>query len=136
MASAAQHTFTASSSVRSSATLESAQIFRDLITKYNSGVSQEDVDFTKSSLLKGNALNYETLRALMDMLNTMTFYKLPADYISKDEAYIRSLTVDEVNKEVNKYIDPAKMYYVIAGDAATQLQELSKLGFGDPVLCK
>ena len=129
-------TFTASSSVRSSATLESAQIFRDLIAKYNSGVSQDDVDFTKSSLLKGNALNYETLRALMDVLNSMAFYKLPADYISKDEAYIRSLTVDEVNKEVKKYIDPSKMYYVIAGDAATQLQELSKLGFGDPVLCK
>jgi zinc protease len=129
-------TFTASSSVRSNATLESTQIFRDLITKYNSGVSQEDVDFTKSSLLKGNALNYETLRALMEVLNTMAVYKLPADYIGKDEAYIRSLTVEEVNKEVKKYIDPAKMYYVVVGDAATQLQDLSKLGFGDPILCK
>jgi zinc protease len=35
---------------------------------------------------------------------------------------------------VQKYIDPMKMYYVIAGDAATQLKEMKKLGFGDPVL--
>jgi zinc protease len=129
-------TFTASSSVRSNATLESTQIFRDLITKYNTGVSQEDVDFTKSSLLKSNALNYETQRALLEVLNTMAVYKLPADYISKDEAYIRNLTVEEMNKEVKKYIDPMKMYYVVAGDAATQLQELTKLGFGDPILYK
>ena len=26
-----------------------------------------------------------------------------------------------------------RMYYVVAGDAATQLKELNKLGFGEPV---
>ena len=29
-----------------------------------------------------------------------------------------------------------KMYYVVAGDAATQLKDLKKLGFGEPVLVK
>jgi hypothetical protein len=27
-----------------------------------------------------------------------------------------------------------KMYYVVAGDAASQLKEMKKLGFGEPVL--
>ena len=129
-------TFTASSSVRSSATLESAEIFRDLMIKYRKGVSQEDVDFTKNSLLKGNALRYETQRALLNMLNTMSQYNLPADYISKEENYVRNLTVEELNAQVQKYIDPMKMFYVVAGDAATQMKDLKKLGFGDPVLVK
>lgn len=129
-------TFTAGASVRSSATLESAEIFRDLMTKYRGGVSQEDVDFTKSSLLKGNALKYETLNALLDMIDTMTEFNLPDDYITREEEYVRNLTVEEINAKVQKYIDPMRMYYVVAGDAATQMKELKKLGFGDPILVK
>jgi zinc protease len=41
-------TFTASSQVRSSATLESVEIFRDLMAKYREGLSQEDIDFTRT----------------------------------------------------------------------------------------
>jgi len=129
-------TFTASSSVRSTATLESAQIFRDIMSKYRNGVSQDDVDFTMSSLLKGNALKYETLDALLNMLDIMTQFNLPDDYVATDEAYVRNLTVEELNAKVQKYIDPMKMYYVVAGDAATQMDDLKKLGFGDPILIK
>ncbi len=70
------------------------------------------------------------------MLNTMSAYGLPDDYISREENYVRNLSVEEVNAMVQKYIDPMKMYYVVAGDAATQLKELNKLGFGEPVLVK
>jgi zinc protease len=124
--------FIASAAVRSSATLESTEIFRDLMTQYRAGVSQGDVDFTKSSLLKGNALRFETQRALLGMLNTMTQNNLPENYISLEENYVKNLTVEEVNAQVQKYIDPMKMYYVVAGDAATQMKELKKLGFGEP----
>ena len=126
--------FMASSAVRSTATLESVEIFRDIMAKYRAGVSQEDVDFTKNALLKGNALKFETQRALIGMLSTMSEYGLPDDYIAQEEKYVRELTVEKVNEMVNKYIDPMRMYYVVAGDAATQMKELKKLGFGEPVL--
>ncbi len=129
-------TFVASAAVRSTATLESVGIFRDLMTSYRAGVSQSDVDFTKDALLKGNALQFETQRALLGMLNTMSAYGLPDDYIMQEENYVRQLTVDEVNTMVNKYIDPMRMYYVVAGDPATQLKEMKKLGFGEPILIK
>ncbi|MRR20313.1 insulinase family protein, partial [bacterium] len=129
-------TFAASAAVRSTATLESTEIFRDLMKSYREGVSQSDVDFTRDALLKGNALRFETQQALLGMLNTMSAYGLPDDYIAREENYVRNLTVDEVNAMVQKYIDPMKMYYVVAGDAATQLNELSKLGFGEPILVK
>ena len=96
--------------------------------------SQEYIDFTKSALLKGNALNFETLYNLLDMLNTMALYGLPADYIKQEEAFIKSLTVEKQLEVANKYIDPARMYYVVVGDAKTQLKELEKVGLGKPVL--
>ncbi|MFA5819749.1 MAG: pitrilysin family protein [Bacteroidales bacterium] len=128
--------FTASSRVRTNSTLESVTIFKTEMEKYRANVPQEYVDFTKSSLLKGNALRFETLGSLLGMLNTMTSYGLPADYIKQDEAFVRGLTVEKQLELANKYIDPSKMYYVVVGDAETQLKELEKVGLGKPILVK
>ena len=70
--------FTASSRVRTNSTLESVNIFKTEMEKYRETIPQEYVDFTKSSLLKGNALGLRHLGSLIGMLNTMTAYNLPA----------------------------------------------------------
>ena len=129
-------TFWANAAVRSDATLESVQLFRDIMQGYGAGITQETVDFTKGSLLKANARRFETIDDKLGMLNTMTFYGLPADYIRQEEDYLRGLTVEQVKETVQKYIDPMKMNYVVVGDAATQLKGLEKIGFGEPVLVK
>ena len=67
------------------------------------------------------------------MLNTMTAYNLPADYIKQEEAFVKGLTVEKELELANKYIDPARMYYVVVGDAKTQLKELEKVGLGKPI---
>jgi zinc protease len=128
--------FIASSRVRTNSTLESVTIFKTEMEKYREGVPQEYVDFTKSSLLKGNALRFETLGGLLGMLNTMAAYDLPADYIKQEEAVVKGLTADKLTGLAKKYIDPSKMYYVVVGDAKTQLDELEKVGLGKPVLVK
>jgi zinc protease len=61
---------------------------------------------------------------------------LPADYIKQQEAFVRGLTTDKVVELANKYIDPAKMYYVVAGDAKTQIDGLEKVGLGKAILVK
>jgi zinc protease len=128
--------FIASSRVRTNSTLESVTIFKTEMEKYRKSVSQEYIDFTKSSLLKGNALRFETLGGLLGMLNTMTSYNLPPDYIKQEEAVVRGLTVEKELALANKYIDPSKMYYVVVGDAKTQLKPLEKVGLGKPILVK
>ena len=70
------------------------------------------------------------------MISTMSAYGLPADYIKQEEAYVKALTPEKQLVIVKKYIDPSKMYYVVAGDAKTQLKELEKAGLGKPVLVK
>jgi zinc protease len=128
--------FTASSKVRTNSTLESVTIFKTEMEKYRQAIPQEYVDFTKSSLLKGNALRFETLNGLLGMLNTMTDFNLPADYIKQEEKYIKGLTTDKQLQMAKKYIDPARMYYVVVGDAKTQLEPLEAVGLGKPVLYK
>ncbi|MFP4472009.1 MAG: M16 family metallopeptidase [Bacteroidales bacterium] len=124
--------FIASSSVRSSATKESVQIFKDLLEEYRQGISDEDMDFTKNALIKSNAREFETLGALLGMLRTISTYDLAADYVKDEENIVRNMTVEEHRRLAEKYIDPSRMYYVIAGDAATQMEPLKELGFGNP----
>lgn len=126
--------FVASSRVRTNSTFESVNIFKTEMEKYRKDMPQDYVDFTKASLLKGNALRFETLGSLLSMLNTMTSYNLPADYIKQEESFVKGLTAEKELELANKYIDPSKMYYVVVGDAKTQIKELEKIGFGKPVL--
>jgi len=128
--------FVASSMVRTNSTLESVNIFKTEMEKYRENISQEYIDFTKSSLLKNNALRFETLRSLTEMLNTLSSYYLASDYIKQEEAFVRELTVEKCLGLARKYIDPSRMYYVVAGDAKTQMKELEKVGLGKPVLLK
>ncbi|TSA33657.1 MAG: insulinase family protein [Porphyromonadaceae bacterium] len=129
-------TFTASAPVRSSATQESAEIFKNLMLKYDQGITQEDLDFTKNSLLKSYARKYETLGALTGMLGEISMYNLPKDYVKNEQETIRNMTLEQHKALAQKYINPNRMYYVVAGDAATQADQLTSLGFGVPTKIK
>jgi len=126
--------FIATSSVRSDATFESVGIFKEEMNKYRNGVSNDDLQFIKNSMIRSNALRFETNQALVNMLSTMSKYGLSDDYVRKEEDIIRKMTAEEHKAIVNKYIIPDRMYYLIAGDAATQMKTLEKIGYGKPVL--
>lgn len=126
--------FVASAGVRSNATFESAQIFKDEIAKYRNGLSDEDFMFTKSALTQSNALNFETLGAKRNMLDQIAEYNLPFDYVKQQEKIIFDMSKEQHQALAQKYLDPNKMIYVVVGDAATQLEGLKQLGLGDPIL--
>jgi zinc protease len=128
--------FTASSMVRTNSTLESVTIFKTEMEKYRENMPQEYIDFTKDALIKSNALKFETIGDLLVMLDYMTSFNLPVDYVKQEEAYLQSLTPEKQLEMAKKYIDPSKMYYVVVGDAKTQLKDLEKVGFGKPILVK
>jgi zinc protease len=126
--------FSASSSVRSNATFESAQIFIEQMNKYREGIRDDDLEFTKNALIKSNARRFETLGALRGMLNNIATYNLSFDYVKKHEEIVRNMTLEEHKELANEYIDPNVMTYVIVGDAKTQLEQLKDLGVGKPIL--
>jgi zinc protease len=128
--------FIASTSVRSDATFESLKIIRDEMEKYRNGISPDDLRFIKDCMMRSTALKFETNNALVGMLSSISKYGFPEDFIKREEEVIRNMTVEEHKVITDKYIVPEKMYYVVVGDAATQIKQLEKLGFGKPVLVK
>ena len=78
----------------------------------------------------------ETLGALLGMLNDISTYNLPKDYVKTEQQTIRNMTLAQHKALAQKYINANRMYYVVAGDAATQADGLKSLGFGEPVIIK
>jgi zinc protease len=128
--------FVASTSVRSDATLETLEIFKNEMEKYRQGISAEDLQFIKNSMIRSNALRFETNGSLVGMLATMAKYNLPENYIKNEEEMMQKMTIEDHKVITGKYIDPEKMYYVIVGDAATQLKQVEKAGLGKAILVK
>jgi len=124
-------TFTASSSVRTNTTYESVNIFKDEIRKYKEGISQEDLDFTKNALIKSNARNFETHRSLLGMLQNISAYDLPKDYIANEEKIISEMTLEQHKELANKFLDETKMGYLVVGDAATQFDRFKNTEFDE-----
>ncbi len=127
-------TFTASSSVRTNTTGESVDIFKTQIAEYKNGISEEDLEFTKNALIKSNARRFETQFSLLGMLQEMSSYDLPMNYIENEEAVIRNMTLEQHKELANKYLDESKMAYLVVGDAATQFAQFRDMGFDEVVL--
>ena len=129
-----QTPFYAYSQVRTNVTLESLEIFRDLITNYSSTYFQEDLDVTKNKLIKSNALRFETLGSLINMLDNISKYNLPIDYISNEQDILTNMTVEDIQQLASTYLNGQNMIYVVAGDAKTQLELIKNLGFGEAII--
>jgi zinc protease len=128
--------FIAATSVRSDATFETVKIIRDEMEKYRNGINEKDLQFIKDCMILSNALRFETNGSLVEMLSTMSKYGLPDNYIMEEENVIKNMTIEEHKTVTDKYIIPDKMFYVIVGDATTQMKPLEKIGFGKPILVK
>ncbi|APU69301.1 M16 family metallopeptidase [Christiangramia flava] len=126
--------FVISSGVRSNITYEAAELVKQILEDYPSTFSGEDLEVTKSFMVKSNARKFETLGAKLDMLSQISDYGYDYDYIKKQEGLVNNMSLLQIQELAEKYVNPDKMYFLIVGDAETQLDRLSKLGLGDPIL--
>ncbi|MCP3932269.1 MAG: insulinase family protein [Bacteroidetes bacterium] len=126
--------FMASSSVRSNVTPESVSIFKDLLSDYKNSYSEEDLEKTKTVMIKKNARAFETLYQKMGILQNISTFDLPFDYIKQEEKIVLGMDMERSMELINKYINPDRMLYLVVGDAKTQVEPLKSIGLGDPVM--
>jgi zinc protease len=125
--------FAIRSSVRSNVTYEALQIIKDLVERHGPAFDDEDLEATKSFLIKNNVGAFETLFAKIGMLADMNTYGFAADYIQQREQIVRDMTIDRVRELATTYLDPNEMIWLVVGDARTQGARLAQLGLGAPI---
>ena len=127
-------TFNISSGVRSNVTLESTQLVKEILQNFGKNYNDKDLETTKGFLIKSNARAFETAGAKLGMLNNISKYGWKYDYVKQRESIVKGMTVQQIKNLSNKYLDTNRMYWLVVGDAKTQLPRLKELGFGEPIL--
>ena len=126
--------FIGTTSVRANVTYESVALIKEILEGYGPGYTDADLVATRDELVRGNLRAFETLGALVGMLQNISAYNLPPDYISQREAAIAEMRVEDVRVLARAHLDPDRMVYVVVGDARTQHARLEALGLGTPIL--
>jgi zinc protease len=125
--------FSVTSGVRSNVTFESTNLIKETLENYGNSFSEEDLEITKSFLTKSKALSFETAGAKLSMLAIIDTYNQPDDYALQQQNEVGQMTVARIQELAKEYITPDKMIYLIVGDAATQLEKMKELGYGEPI---
>ena len=121
------------SSVKSNVTKESLDTFKEVIGGYGEAYSEDELKKSKSSMIKSNALAFETLNSLLGILHNISTYGLSQDYIDNQQEAVTAATVESVKKTSEEFMDLNKFIYVIVGDKATQMDRLKVEGSGHPI---
>lgn len=126
--------FRATSSVQAAYTPEAMLLFRECIADYGNLFTAYTLDKTRDAMFRENAAAYEMPDTRLDMLETIAAYELPAGFMKTQEQVLRETTPEQAQEYIRKWLDYDRMFYVVVGDAATQLDRVKKAGLGKVIV--
>ncbi|MEE4300890.1 MAG: pitrilysin family protein [Pseudomonadales bacterium] len=124
--------FSVATSVRSNVTLESLVLIRDIVDRYGPTFDEARLAALKAALQRRQALVSQTQAAKLGLLERIVAWDHPLDYRTRDAARLDALTLEEFSELAARHLRPEAMDYIVVGDAETQAEGLTRLGFGPP----
>jgi len=122
-------TWSSSSEVRTDVTEGAMKEFMyELKRMRDEKVSADELDNAKRAIVGGFALSLEQPQALLQNIITQKIYNLPADYWDTYPQKVAAITVDDVQRVAQKYIDLDHLTVVAVGDASKARDVLAKYG--------
>lgn len=122
--------YAASAGVRSDVTAESITEFVTELAKYHdSGITPEELAFTKASIGQRDAREYETPLQKLGFLSQILTYDLPDDFVDEQSTILQALTKEEVDEIAKKWVSPDEMILLVVGDKATIEEPIKALGY-------
>ena len=106
------------------------EIFREL-NSIRKGVSEEELNFAKSSIVRKFPLNFETYKQITSNIVGKIIFNLPDDYFRNYIENINSITLEDVNKAAVENIFPDRMTTILVGDKIKLLEQLKSSEFGE-----
>lgn len=122
--------FTGSAGVRGNATDSSVVEFMKEIKNYaDKGITEEELNFTKSSIGQSEALKYETATQKAGFIKRIMDYNLDKNFTEKQNEILKAITKTEIDALAKKLLPYTKMVILVVGDKAKTFDALSKLGY-------
>ncbi len=126
--------FRATSSVRAAYTPEAMLLFRECIADYGNQFTAQTLDKTRDAMFRENAAAFEMPDARLDILEAIAAYELPAGFMKTQEQMLRDMTPEQAQECIRKWLNYDRMFYVVVGDAETQLDRVKKAGLGEVIV--
>jgi predicted Zn-dependent peptidase len=122
-------TFTAQSPVRTEVTEGTIREFMNEFNRIrNEKVSAAELDNAKRAIIGNFALALENPQGRLQNIITQKVYNLPANYWDMYPQKVEALTVDDIQRVAQKYIDVNHLQIVAVGDASKTREVLAKFG--------
>lgn len=97
-------------------------------------ITQTELETSKLSIINGYPQGFETVGQISGQLSNLIVYGLPDSYFNDYISKINSVTIQDVNRVANKYLDPSKMAIVIVGDRKVIEPKLKELSYPISIL--
>jgi zinc protease len=91
----------------------------------------EEMLLAKASLTRGYPRGFETAEQVARSVASHALHSLPDTYFEEFVPKIEAITIDDVVRVADQYIDPARLTTVIVGDHQKIAASLDQLGVGD-----
>ncbi|MFT5725068.1 MAG: zinc protease [Bacteroidia bacterium] len=106
------------------------EVMKELKNFQANGITDEELAFTKSSILLSQALNYETPVQKLSFLADIIDNNLPVGYTDEQTKIINGLSKADIDALATKYIQPNQMLFIVVGHAYKIKPGLEALGYG------
>lgn len=126
--------FRATSSVQAAYTPETMLLFRECIADYGNQFTAQTLDKTRDAMFRENAAAFEMPDARLDILEAIAAYELPAGFMKTQEQMLRDMTPEQAQECIRKWLNYDRMFYVVVGDAETQLDRVKKADLGEVIV--
>lgn len=103
-----------------------AEIIKEFKKYETNGITDEELAYTKNSILNTEAIKYENPYQKADFLSTIARYNLDKDFTVKQNAILKNMTKDDLNQQIKKYFDSNKLTTVVVGDKYSIENQLEK----------
>jgi zinc protease len=122
--------FTATAPVQTAVTKESVmELLKELRgVRGEIPVTTAELEYAKQGIIRGFPRTFETPSQIADRLETVVTYGLPDTYFNSYIERVQAVTLEDVNRVANRYLQPDRMAVVIVGDRSKIEQGLRSLG--------
>lgn len=110
--------FAASAGVFTNVTKESvAEFMKELRgVRGEIPISQKELEFSKQAIIRGFPRGFETPGQMAGRLSDVVLYGLPDDYFNSYIQRVQAVTLADVQRVANRYLDPSRMAILVVGD--------------------